>query len=80
MTWAQACVTAAVRRALVDLECSQADFSAEIGLSTHEARSRLTGRTRWTLDDAVAVAAWLRVPLADLVSGKALPRTPGPSE
>jgi transcriptional regulator with XRE-family HTH domain len=46
----------------------QGDLADHLGVSRETVNRWLTGRVRWPLDEAIATAEWLEVPLGSLVT------------
>lgn len=50
---------------------TQSELAAELGLSQPSVSARLKGEVPWDVDELAAVASWLDIPLAELVSSAA---------
>jgi transcriptional regulator with XRE-family HTH domain len=61
-------VSAEVRAWMARKGIRQDDLAHQMGLSQQALSSRLTGRTRWTVDDLAVAAAALQVPISSLLS------------
>lgn len=57
-------VSAKVRGVLAEQSVRQGDLAAMLGLVAQSLSARMTGRTPWRVDEVVAMAAALQVPLA----------------
>lgn len=60
-------VSGEVRACMARKAIRQDDLAERLGLSQQALSSRLTGRTRWTLDDLAAVADALNVSMGSLL-------------
>ncbi|MBP7973443.1 MAG: helix-turn-helix transcriptional regulator [Candidatus Nanopelagicales bacterium] len=64
-------VSGEIRAQLARKRLTQGDLSTALGISQPQVSSRLLGRIGWSIDELATVAAWLDIPLADLVKDAA---------
>lgn len=58
-----------IRQAVEASDLTHAQIGDALGLHRTSVTSRLVGRTRWSVDDVLALATLLEVPLSRLVEG-----------
>ena len=68
---ADAAVSAAIRSHLAYRRLTQADLADALGISQTQVSARMRGEVRWTVNDLYAVAAWLDVAPASLLTAAA---------